>query len=450
MTVEQARTNSDAVERNAPMTTKSENGIRLVQECVAGENAQDYDRMYSVFGETATYYLNGEILGSAPTADFRDLEKQTTPGIYGNSHREIQWIDGNDTRVVYQYKIQFNHNGEVFGFPPTGRRVEFHGVSIAEHDGNEIRLIRLFADQGEMNRQLSGKLRTPGTVSAAPQGPTYPRERAGALRGHRCAPDPRRLRGRERARHREAARLLRRPVARPLRGAGEHHVHVGSSEDPACLVGEPAGSAPGDRRGAGVWQPGDPSLAHDRRADGRQAGRSTRLLGHRTRRRTDREVLGVLPGPRAGAPCRAGTGIRRNHVSIDNPNVEAVKRAVGHVNRREFEQLMSMFVPGGVRHDLAGAYPDLAGEGEVRDFLGQLLQGSPDFQIHLEDAFGSGDRVCTRIRVEGTHAGRLFGQEGTGRPFSVNQLNVYRFADGKMAESWQLTDLAGFMSQVGG
>lgn len=137
-------------------------------------------------------------------------------------------------------------------------------------------------------------------------------------------------------------------------------------------------------------------------------------------------------------------------MSIDNPNVEAVKRAVGHVNRREFEQLMSMFVPGGVRHDLAGAYPDLAGEGEVRDFLGQLLQGSPDFQIHLEDAFGSGDRVCTRIRVEGTHAGKLFGQEGTGRPFSVNQLNVYRFADGKMAESWQLTDLAGFMSQIGG
>ncbi|MBK7724536.1 MAG: ester cyclase [Dehalococcoidia bacterium] len=132
-------------------------------------------------------------------------------------------------------------------------------------------------------------------------------------------------------------------------------------------------------------------------------------------------------------------------MSIDNPNVEAVKRAVGHVNRREFEQLMSMGVPGGVRHDLAGAYPDLAGEGEVRDFLGQLLQGSPDFQIHLEDAFGSGDRVCTRIRVEGTHAGKLFGQEGTGRPFSVNQLNVYRFADGKMAESWQLTDLAGFM-----
>jgi len=156
------------------MTTKRENGIRLMKECVAGENAQDYDRMYSVFGETATYYLNGNVLGTAPTADFRDLEKQTTPKIYGNSHREIQWIDGSDDRVVYQYRIQFNHSGEVFGFPPTGRRVDFHGVSIAEHDGNEIRLIRLFVDQGEMNRQLSGKLRAPGTASAAPGGPPIP------------------------------------------------------------------------------------------------------------------------------------------------------------------------------------------------------------------------------------------------------------------------------------
>ncbi len=47
MTVEQARPNSDAVEGNAHRTTKSESGIHLVQECVAGENAQDYDRIES-------------------------------------------------------------------------------------------------------------------------------------------------------------------------------------------------------------------------------------------------------------------------------------------------------------------------------------------------------------------------------------------------------------------
>lgn len=156
------------------MTTQRENGIRLVQECVAGENAQDYDRMYSVWGDTVTYYLNGDIPWAAPTAEFREFEKTTTPRIYGNAHREIQWIDATGDRVAYQYKIQFNHNGEVFGFPPTGNRVEFHGVGIAEHDGERIQLIRLHADQGEMDRQLAGKVRAPGAASAAPSGPPIP------------------------------------------------------------------------------------------------------------------------------------------------------------------------------------------------------------------------------------------------------------------------------------
>ncbi|MGE0570939.1 MAG: ester cyclase [Dehalococcoidia bacterium] len=29
-------------------------------------------------------------------------------------------------------------------------------------------------------------------------------------------------------------------------------------------------------------------------------------------------------------------------------------------------------------------------------------------------------------------------------------INVYRFEDGKVAESWQLVDLAGFLKQIGG
>ncbi|MCO5202377.1 MAG: hypothetical protein M9925_11805 [Chloroflexi bacterium] len=48
------------------MTTKRENGIRLVQECVAGENAEDFDRMYSVWGDTATNCLDGDIQGLGP------------------------------------------------------------------------------------------------------------------------------------------------------------------------------------------------------------------------------------------------------------------------------------------------------------------------------------------------------------------------------------------------
>ncbi len=156
------------------MTTKRENGIGLFQELVAGENSQDYDRMYSVYAPEMAIYLNGEVFYAGKPEVIRDWEKQHTPTIYGDSHRDVQWIDATDNRVTAQYTVAFDHNGEVFGLPATGNRVEFHGVAIAEHDGEKVQVLRLFADQGEMNRQLSGEVREPGTASAARVAPPVP------------------------------------------------------------------------------------------------------------------------------------------------------------------------------------------------------------------------------------------------------------------------------------
>lgn len=151
-----------------------EAGIRLVRECVAGENAQDYDRMYSVFTPELTFYLNGSVLASGKREVFAGGEEATTPSTFGNAHRRIQWIDATDDRVVCQYCLNFTHVGTVFGFPATGNQIEVHGVLIAEHDGSAISAEHFFTDQGEMNRQLSGQVRTPGTAPAAPNGPPIP------------------------------------------------------------------------------------------------------------------------------------------------------------------------------------------------------------------------------------------------------------------------------------
>jgi predicted ester cyclase len=79
-----------------------------------------------------------------------------------------------------------------------------------------------------------------------------------------------------------------------------------------------------------------------------------------------------------------------------------------------------------------------------------MLRGSSDFRGDIQDIFASGDRVCARIVFSGTHEGSLFGQPGTGKKFTVNMINIYRLEDGKVAESWQPGDLAGFMKQIGG
>ena len=129
-------------------------------------------------------------------------------------------------------------------------------------------------------------------------------------------------------------------------------------------------------------------------------------------------------------------------------NVELVRQAIGVLNARELHRIPEFIAADMQRHDLVGAYPAVEGSSGVADFLGELLRGAPDLRLEIQDIFGAGDRVTMRFKVEGTHEGLLFGAPGTGRRFSANAINIYRIVDGKLAETWQLLDLAGFLRQV--
>jgi len=130
-------------------------------------------------------------------------------------------------------------------------------------------------------------------------------------------------------------------------------------------------------------------------------------------------------------------------------NIQVIRGALEVVNTRAFDRVGEFIAPGFVRHDLTGAYPGVDAAG-VTDYLAEFLRGAPDLRVVVHDIFGAGDRVAVRLTLEGTHQGQLFGRPGTGRGFAINQLNFYRLEGGKIAETWQLVDIAGFMSQVGG
>ncbi len=136
-------------------------------------------------------------------------------------------------------------------------------------------------------------------------------------------------------------------------------------------------------------------------------------------------------------------------MTTEDDNVELLQRMEGIVNRREFDRAAELVAPNMIRHDLVGAYPGVTGE-TVVDFLGTLVRGAPDLRMSIQDIFGAGARVTVRLVLEGTHKGPLFGQEATGKRFSVNAINIYRLENGRIAETWQLQDIAGFMSQISG
>lgn len=130
-------------------------------------------------------------------------------------------------------------------------------------------------------------------------------------------------------------------------------------------------------------------------------------------------------------------------------NIAIVKGAVDAVNARDFAALANVGRPEFKRHDLAGALPAVSGATGATDLIQLLLRAVPDMRIEIKQIFATDDRVAVHQAISGTHRGDLLGIPGTGRRIEVNQLNLYRVVDGKIAETWQLLDVWGLMRQLG-
>ncbi len=61
-----------------------------------------------------------------------------------------------DDRVVCRWRTSGTQNGELFGLPPTGRHIEFAGVSIWEFDHGKARRGWVFPDIAAVMAQLMG------------------------------------------------------------------------------------------------------------------------------------------------------------------------------------------------------------------------------------------------------------------------------------------------------
>jgi hypothetical protein len=79
-----------------------------------------------------------------------------------------------------------------------------------------------------------------------------------------------------------------------------------------------------------------------------------------------------------------------------------------------------------------------------------MLAAFPDMRMDVQDSFASGDKAVARLRISGTHQGEFMGIPATGKPVSVNLIDITRFGDDGLArEHWGVADLLAMMQQLG-
>ncbi|HXJ96190.1 MAG TPA: ester cyclase [Terriglobia bacterium] len=73
----------------------------------------------------------------------------------------------------------------------------------------------------------------------------------------------------------------------------------------------------------------------------------------------------------------------------------------------------------------------------------------PDFHFALEDMIVEGNKVALRIPFTGTHQGKFWGLEPTGKTIHVTETLILRIEGGKIAEMWEDYGEYGMRMQLG-
>ena len=77
-----------------------------------------------------------------------------------------------------------------------------------------------------------------------------------------------------------------------------------------------------------------------------------------------------------------------------------------------------------------------------------LHPGLADLKVEVLDQVAEQDKVTTRKRITGVHAGSLLGIPATGRPVSIDVIDIVRIEGGQYVEHWGINSLPSLLATL--
>jgi steroid delta-isomerase-like uncharacterized protein len=88
--------------------------------------------------------------------------------------------------------------------------------------------------------------------------------------------------------------------------------------------------------------------------------------------------------------------------------------------------------------------------GHLKAAITEFRTGFPDLHAEVQDIVAEGDRVAMRVVITGTHGGRFFGQEPSGRPVSIEQFHFIQVnPQGQCVRHWANVGVDDLFRQIG-
>jgi len=153
-------------------------------------------------------------------------------------------------------------------------------------------------------------------------------------------------------------------------------------------------------------------------------------------------VVGVAEG------MSARTGARGGKMTIEQNKATARRWSEDLWSRGQLEVADEIVAPDYVRHDPGDPFP-ARGPADVKRIVTMLRAMLPDLKIEVEALVAEGDFVVSRYTATGTDTVGYMGMPPTGKVIRTPAIQMFRFANGKIVESWAARDDLGTLRQLG-
>ena len=143
------------------------------------------------------------------------------------------------------------------------------------------------------------------------------------------------------------------------------------------------------------------------------------------------------------------------HTIVD-PSIDHIQRDAMTLAARRYFAFWNTGDAGFARRALSPAFVDRTlPPGRPQGLDGPLFasrqfrEAVPDLKAEVLELMLVGDRAVARLRFKGHYTGVFQGKAGDGRSVDFLATDIYRVADGQIAENWHLEDNLTLLQQLG-
>lgn len=116
-------------------------------------------------------------------------------------------------------------------------------------------------------------------------------------------------------------------------------------------------------------------------------------------------------------------------------------------NKGRVELLDSLLTPDYINHTPSA--PTSPGPAGLKPIVLAIRKAFPDLHFRIEEVITADGYVTIRTVMTGTQKDSLFEMPPTNKYIEVNQINIEKLRDGRIAEHWRVTDELKMMKHLG-